>query len=79
MPVPGPMTKPTSSQGLLVKIVAEMVYAAIRWEAEHSCDSPLSHDRLTEELSAIHSIPKGLFPTDAIYESPPEEDTNVPA
>ena len=79
MPVPSPITKPTSSQDLLIRILAEMVYSAIMWEAEHPCEFPLSHNRLTEEQSVIHLIPTDLFRTDANSQSPQEGDTNVPA
>jgi len=62
-----------------MSILAEMVYSAIWWEDEHSSDSPLRHYRLTERVSAIHSIPKGKSSARANSESPPEGDTNDPA
>ena len=79
MPGPNPIAKPTFSHDLLIRILAEMVDSAIRWEAEHPCEFPSSHNRLTEEQSVIHLIPTDLFPTDANSQSPQEGDTNVPA
>ena len=57
MPALKPTTSPGSTHDPLIRILAEMVDSALRWEAEHN--------KLTEEPTVIN-----LKPTDADPKSP---------
>ncbi len=79
MPGPGKITSPSSTQDPLVRILAEMVDSALRWEAEHQTELVIRESQLTEEPVSIHLNPIDITGADANPESPPEGDTNVPA
>ena len=76
---PGPITSASSRQDPLVRILAEMVDSALRWEAEHPSEFVIWESRLTEESVSIHLIHIDILLADANPESPPEGDTNVAA
>ena len=76
MVVPHPIEMSTPKQDPLVRILAEMVESAIRWEAEHPSEL---ESRLTEARDVINLNHTDLMLADAPLQSPPEGDTNVPA
>ena len=79
MPRPGPITSPSSSQDPLVKILAEMVDSALRWESKYLSDLAVWESRLTEEPVSIHLNPIDILSADVDPESPREGATNVAA
>ena len=79
MVVPHPIAKPTPKQDPLVRILAEMVESALRWEAEHPSELKSLESRLTEAPDVINLNHTDLLLADAHLQSPPEGDTNVPA
>ncbi len=79
MPGPGPITSPSSTQDPLVRILAEMVASALRWEAEHQSELVIWESRLTEEPVSINLNPIDITGAKVNPESHPEGDTNVAA
>ena len=74
MVVPHPIEMSTSKQDPLVRILAEMVESAIRWEAEHPSEL---ESRLTEARDVINLIQTDILLFDPNHKSPAEGDTNV--
>lgn len=72
-------SSPAYDQDPLVRILAEMVGSALKWESEHPSEDPSPQNRLTEDAADIHLIPVDLCPTDALPESQPKGDKHVPA
>ncbi len=79
MPDPSSNPSPAYDQDPLVRILAEMVDSALKWESAHPFEDPMHQNRLTEDSTDIHLISTDLLPTDAVPESPPKGDKHVPA
>ena len=69
MPGPSPSQSPSYDQDPLIRILAEMLDSALKWEIEHLFDDPSPQNRLTEESADIHLVTTDLLPTDADSET----------
>ena len=79
MPRSGPITSPSATQDPLVRILAEMVESALRWEAQLQAELVVWESRLTEEPVSIHLNSIDIPGANLNPESSPEGDANVPA
>ena len=74
MPVGGPRGGFRSTPPRLMRILVEVVDAALNWETAHPGEVSALQPGLTEKVDVIN-----LIPTGADTESRPEGDANEPA
>ena len=74
MPVRGPRGSIPSTPPPLMRMLVEVVDAALNWETSHPGQVSTLQPRLTEKVDVIN-----LIPTGADHESRPEGDANEPA
>ena len=72
MPVRGPRGSIPSTPPPLMRMLVEVVDAALNWETEHPGEVSTLQPGLTERVDVINLIPTGA-------ESRPEGDANEPA
>lgn len=80
MPGPSSIKGPAPDQDPLVRILAEMVDSALKWESEHGPEVPaVQIYLLTERSTDIHLVSIDLLSTDADPQFPLKGDKHVPA
>ena len=71
MPGPKSISHLCIGQEPLIRILAEMVDSALKWESEHGGEAPAVLNQLTEQPADIDLITTELLSTDADQESSP--------
>ena len=72
-------SSPSNDQDPLVRILAEMVGSALKWESEHPSEDPSPQNQLTEVSPDIDLVSADLLSTDADPNSQLKGDKHVPA